>query len=78
MGRKFRHKNGFSDETDYLEILEDGICVSHYKDGSARISSSWNLSRCLRYVKTGHWIELNQSIIKRISQFFRRIYSGKR
>lgn len=78
MGRKFRHKDGFADDTDYLEILESGDCVLHYKDGSAKAANYWSLSGCLHCVKNGIWVELNQSIIKRIGQFFRRICSGKR
>lgn len=82
MGRKFRHKDGFGDDTDYLEIIENGDCILHYKKAtdmdSKNVSRHYTLNFCIDRVNEGIWVELNQSVIKRIGNFFRRICSGKK
>ena len=57
--RRFRHKDGFSDGTDYLEIIENGECVLHLIGGTVRkVGSLYSLKDCLDFVKKNKWIEL--------------------
>ena len=57
--RRFRHKDGFSDGTDYLEIIENGECVLHLIGGTVRkVGSLYSLKNCLDFVKKNKWIEL--------------------
>lgn len=51
--RKFRHKGGFRDTTDYII---PGWIVD--RDGSRLWSDHYTLERCLVLVKSGNWIEL--------------------
>jgi hypothetical protein len=59
VSRRFRHKDGFGDDTDYLEVIEaTGKTILHFKDGTKDTSDSWPLERCLREVRDDRWIEI--------------------
>ena len=68
--RKFRHKNGFSDSTDYIEVV-NGESFFIEKNGQ-RIScgTSWPLSECIKMTEGGYWIEImdKEQINKKINE----------
>lgn len=47
--RKFTHKDGFGDGTQYIEFDESGACTSVYKDGR-RVQGGWEKDRPLSFV----------------------------
>jgi hypothetical protein len=53
--RKFRHKRGFSDGTDYVSICPNEIVQ---RNGLRREQTGFSLENCLHYVKQGTWIEI--------------------
>ena len=59
-GRMFRHKDGFGDNTDYIQVIEHlGKSVLHCRDGTTKdVSDTFPLEKCLRFVRTHNWIEL--------------------
>lgn len=62
--RKFRHKNGFNDGTDYLEAEESGGYIVR-KNGSRTYKYYWCISECLRAVKEGIFIEITEGTMNK-------------
>jgi len=56
--RRFRHVDGFLDETDYVQVDNDGASYIVSKSGFARETWGFDLATCLQYVEAGEWIEL--------------------
>lgn len=61
--RRFRHIEGFGDNTDYLELTRKphgkyvSVCVLH--DGSrAEPSFAYDIKYCEKTVREGVWVEL--------------------
>jgi hypothetical protein len=58
--RKFRHVDGFLDQTDYLEVFEDGTVNQVRKDGSIKegFGKTYKLKYCESRVAKGVWEEV--------------------
>ena len=56
--RKFRHKDGFSDDTDFVAYYEDGTQLGHKNDGSTYVLRDLPLARAEGNVRTGIWVEI--------------------
>lgn len=54
---RFKHVNGFSDETQYLEARRDGIWIK-CRGKSAYKSKCYSLKECNQFVKRGVWKEI--------------------
>lgn len=57
--RRFRHKDGFGDCTDYIEAHPDGVIWFVNKDGSSSRSRGWTLAECEESVAGGDWEEFD-------------------
>ena len=60
VSRRFRHKNGFVCDTDYIEVIGiAGKSIFHLKNGATKDASDlWSLEDCLREVRNDRWIEI--------------------
>lgn len=60
VSRRFRHKDGFVGDTDYIEVIGiAGKSIFHLKNGATKDASDlWSLEDCLREVRNDRWIEI--------------------
>lgn len=56
--RRFRNKNGFCDDTAYIQIQHTGDVYLVKRNGFSEKTNAYDLDRCLSYVASGDWIEL--------------------
>lgn len=70
--RKFRHKDGFVDGTDYVEVSEKGVTLVDV-GGNRCPSLRITLATCLDFVKEGAWVELTVAPEPSIDDLKKRI-----
>lgn len=58
--RKFRHKDGFEDSTDFVGVDADGNAWLVSRNGWVRRGSPNYLARALEFVTEGSWIEVTE------------------
>ena len=51
----YRHKFGFSDNTDYIELRDDNLLWASSKDGIQKQIPHLSISACEEFVALGHW-----------------------
>lgn len=56
--RRFRYKDGFLDDTDYIQIEASGAAYIVLKNGYSHTTIAYDLDGCLSLVKQGTWVEL--------------------
>ncbi|RQR87702.1 MULTISPECIES: hypothetical protein [unclassified Burkholderia] len=56
--RRFRHKDGFCDNTAYVQIQPNGDAYLVNGNGFSKKSVAYDLETCLAYIASGDWIEL--------------------
>lgn len=57
--RRFRHKDGFSDSTDFIETHGSGMSYRVTRNGYRSEYVSDYERRALEHVQDGHWVELD-------------------
>ncbi len=55
--REFAHKDGFLDNTDYLEY-KNGKIFFVMKDETRKTAKFFTLEIALKNVRDGHWVEI--------------------
>jgi hypothetical protein len=58
--RKFRHKDGFLDGTDFIGVDAKGQAWFVTQSGFVFRGFSAYLDRCLKFVRYGDWIEVRE------------------